>query len=54
MGLTSVFLYDSSQCKMKDLKIGMILEDGSRIICMQKFKTTLLIVLFMKMFLLSL
>ena len=38
MGLTSVFLYDSSQCKMKDLKIGMILEDGSRIICMQKFK----------------
>ena len=38
MGLTSVFLYDSSQCKMRDLKIGMILEDGSRIISVQKFK----------------
>ena len=38
MGLTSVFLYDSSQCKMQDLKIGMILEDGSRIISVQKFK----------------
>lgn len=38
MGLVSVFLFDSSQCKMKDLKIGMILEDGSRIICVQKFK----------------
>ena len=40
MGITSVFLHDSSQCKMRDLKIGMTLEDGSRIICIQKFKNT--------------
>ena len=38
MGLVSVFLYDSGQCKIKDLKIGMTLEDGSKIICVQKFK----------------
>lgn len=40
MGLTSVFLYDSSQCQIKNLKIGMILEDGSRIISLQKRRTT--------------
>ena len=40
MGLTAVFLYDSSQCKMRDLKIGMVLEDRSRIICIQKFSNT--------------
>jgi len=40
MGLTSIFLKDSSQCEIKNIQIGMILEDGSRVIAKQKIKNT--------------
>ena len=40
MGLTPMFLKDSSQCVIKDLQIGMVLEDGSRIVCKQQIQNT--------------
>ena len=36
LGLTSIFLKNSSHINIKDLKIGMVLEDNSKIICLQK------------------
>jgi len=36
LGLTSIFLKNSSQIHINNLKIGMVLEDDSKIICLQK------------------
>ena len=40
MGLTTIFLKDSSQCKLKDINIGTILESGATVVCKQKILNT--------------
>ena len=38
MGLTSIFLKDSTQCQLKDLQVGAILECGARVVCKQQIQ----------------
>ena len=40
MGLTTIFLENSQQIQLKNIKIGMILEDGSVVVCVQKFSNS--------------
>ena len=53
MGLTSIFLKDSSQCKIRNLTIGAELEDNSKVIAIQKFQNTENLYLYKNIFYIS-